>query len=234
MWPRRLAGGVLALGLVACAGCGTAQPPQRATLTGADTVTSGSGQTAEEPQIAPEPTGGPTPVAGRPWDAAASRTCQDAVGAGFSQEAQSSDVGGVTTFWVRERDWRVCDLAAAATSEPTVFGPDDHGGRGLDVRDLAISTSPVAAEGGADRTRLVAGGLLPWSVDEIRYELPDGESATARFVVGADDPGRTWWVMTHAAPRPDLADDSAPVTVSVTGGAAEAFRAPWKRLQRRE
>jgi hypothetical protein len=234
MWPRRIVGGVLALGLAACAGCGTAQPPQRATLTGAETVTSGSGQSSQEPQITPEPTGGPTPVAGRPWDAALSRTCQDAVGAGFAQQAQSADGGGTTTFWSRGRDWRVCDVAAAARAEPTVFGPDDHRGRGLGVRDLAISTSRTTADGAPGTTRLVAGGLLPWSVDEIRFELPEGESASARFVIGADDPGRTWWVMTHTAPRAALADDDAPVTVSVVGGAAEAFRVPWRRIQRSE
>lgn len=223
--------GTALLATGALAACGGSAAPERATLVGAETESSASAQPPSgEPQIAPEPSGGPTPSGGRPWDDSVTSTCVDLVGRAFRQVAQSEDDGGVTSFWVSGRDWRLCDVAASGAA-PTVFGPAGHGAHGFDEATLAIAATPLGVD-----TRLVAGGRLPWPVDEIRYDLPDGSSAAARFVTGQGADESTWWVMTHTLSDDVLGseDGGGQVTISVTGAAAEAWRLPWAEIQRSE
>lgn len=230
-------GALLALALAGCAS--PAQERDTAILAGASDDAEAQ-QRTDDPQIDPGPTGGQTPVAGRPWDREVSDSCAEAVGAGFAQVAQSADAAGVTTFWVRGRDWVVCDVAEGA-AEPVVLPAAPGARRGFDEEVLAVSTTPVASDGaGPYAVRIVAGGLLPWRVDELSYRFPDGHEEGARFVAGVDDADRPWWVVSYTPSEGPLVDggttkdDLGPATISVVGAAAEAFRVPWEDLQRRE
>lgn len=235
-WParvhaRRLAAVAVVGGLaLLTAGCGqqaSEEEPPRAVLSGSEATTS------PEAQIDPMPSGGQTPAGGAPWDQAVTDACADAVGAGLTQVAQSADDHGVTSFWASGRRWMVCDLAAGGT-EPALIGPR-RGVTGFDERSLALTSTRL--DDGA--VRYVAAGRLPWPVQEIGYTLPDDTLARARFVTSQDDQDVAWWVVSHTAVDGPLADGAGqaglpPVTITVTGGAAEAFRVPWKDLQRSE
>jgi hypothetical protein len=242
----RWAGLAVALGL-ALASCATpGDGPDRAVLAGSPSgdvgVQPGDGS-ADEPQIDPGPSGEQTPVGGRPWDAGATEACAAELGDGFTEVAQSTDPSGVTTFWTRERrGWVVCDVPtglADATEAPVVIRSTPAARRGFGTRTLALHRTPVSGDetGGV---RLVAGGLLPWRVDELSYLFPDGVEQQARFVASVDDPDQVWWVVTHSPTEGVLADPSTdpadlePVTISIVGAAAEAFRLPWAELQRTE
>jgi len=238
----RLGWGAVAAALAALALAGCAAPAQEqdtAVLAGASNEAEAQ-QRGDDPQIDPGPTGGETPVAGRPWDPDVSDSCAEAVGAGFTQVAQSADVGGVTSFWARGKDWAVCDVAEGAV-DPVVLPAAPGARRGFDEKALAVSTTPVTSDGARpEAVRIVAGGLLPWRVDELSYRFPDGHGEVARFVVGGDDPERAWWVVSYTPTEGPLVgtgaakDDLGPVTISVVGAAAEAFRLPWEDLQRSE
>jgi len=228
--------GVLAAGLV-LAGCATpADGPDRAVLAGAPSGDS------DEAQIDPGPSGQATPVGGRPWDAGATEACAAELADGFTQVAQTTDPSGVTTFWTRgRRAWVVCDVAAGLEGAPVLIRSTPAARRGFGARTLALRTAPVA--GGDERpdaVRLVAGGLLPWRVDELTYLFPDGVEQPARFVASDEDPDQVWWVVAHTPTAGGLADpatdpaDLEPVTISIVGAAAEAFRLPWEDLQRSE
>ncbi len=206
--------------------------PATATLSSAETGTSTPG--SAPPEIAPAPSPGETPVGGRPWDEAVSATCAEAVGSGFTQVAQTTDAVGVTTFWTSAERWVACDVAGDA---PVLLTPAP-GRPGFDERSLGVRTTPVG-EGDDAAVRFVAGGLLPWPVDEISYTFPDGHVERARFVAG-EDGEQTWWSVTYTATDGPLADsgtdpaDLPRATISVVGAAAEAFRLPWEDLQRSE
>lgn len=227
---RRLALAAVAGALaVVTAGCGQ----QVADDEPAKAVLSDSGTTAApDAQIDPTPSAGQTPVGGAPWDQEASEACAAAVGEGLTQVAQSADEHGVTTFWASGRRWTVCDVAAGG-SQPALIGPR-RGATGFDERSLALTSTRL--DDGA--VRYVAAGRLPWPVQEIGYTLPDDTLAQARFVTSEDDPDVAWWVVAHTAVDGPLADGAQtglpPVTITVTGGAAEAFRVPWEDLQRSE
>lgn len=223
-----------ALVLGAC-GTTTAEDdgPAAATLSGAETAPTSSPEPAG-PEIAPAPSGDETPVGGQPWDEAATAACAAEVGNGFTQVAQTGDEQGVTTFWSSGKRWVACDVAGG---DPVlVFSAP--GRPGFDEQSLGLSTALVGA---ADEpaVRFVAGGLLPWPVDEISYTFPDGHLEPARFVTG-EDADRTWWAVTYTATDGPLADpdtdaaDLPPATISIVGAAAEAFRLPWEDLQRSE
>jgi hypothetical protein len=234
---------LLALGL-ALASCATpTDGPDRAVLAGSPSGDAGEqpgAGGADEPQIDPGPSGEQTPVGGRPWDAGATEACAAELGEGFTEVAQSTDPSGVTTFWTRgRRDWVVCDVPAGLADAPVVIGSTPAARRGFGARALALHRAPVTGDetGGV---RFVAGGLLPWRVDELSYLFPDGVEQQARFVASEDDPDQVWWVVTHTPTDGVLVDpgtdpaDLEPVTISIVGAAAEAFRLPWAELQRTE
>ena len=244
--PARMPGrrrAVLGLALAAVLTTGACASPaqdasQRASLTGAATVERQTEPPTPESQINPDPTGGPTPVAGKPWDADAAAACE----AGLAEEqpgplqqvAQLSDEHGVTSFWAHGRRWALCDVAPDAA--PAIVS--GVGAAGFDTSALTFTSVPIEVDG-EQAVRYVAGGLLPWPVDEIAYTFPDGHTEQARFV-RSEGSADLWWVVSYTATEGVLADPAAdpetlgPVTISVVGGAAEAFRLPWKALQRNE
>jgi hypothetical protein len=218
-------------------GCGaSSEGPARAVLAGSE---SDRAEATPDPQIDPMPTDGKTPSGGEPWDAAATEQCGAAVGTGLVQVAQSADGSGVTTFWAEGTRWAVCDLVAG--TEPTVLAGAATAGAGFDEQALSVATTAVpAAAGAGEAVRVVAGGRLPWPVQEISYTFPDGHVEEARFVAGTDAAGDGWWTVTYTATDGVLVDPETevaeldPVTISVVGAAAEAFRLPWEDLQRSE
>lgn len=207
--------------------------PAAATLSGSETAPTSSPEPTA-PEIAPAPSGDETPVGGQPWDEAATAACAAEVADGFTQVAQTGDDDGVTTFWTSGRRWVTCDVAG----DDPVLITSARGRPGFDERSLGLSTALVGA---ADdpAVRFVAGGLLPWPVDEISYTFPDGHVEQARFVT-SEDAEHTWWAVTYTATDGPLADpatdaaDLPPATISIVGAAAEAFRLPWEDLQRSE
>jgi hypothetical protein len=234
---------VLGLALAAVLASGACASPARnssetASLTGSATVERTTEPPATEPQIAPDPTGGPIPVAGRPWDADATAACETGLAeeqhGPLRQVAQVRDAGGVTSFWAQGRRWAMCDVAA--DTAPTVLS--GIGAVGFDTSALVIGAAPVEVDG-EQAVRYVAGGLLPWPVDEIAYTFPDGHTEQARFV-RSEASEDLWWSVAYTATHGALADPAADpetlgmVSISVVGGAAEGFRLPWKDLQRNE
>jgi hypothetical protein len=228
----------LAAAALVLTGCGASSPdgPARAVLAGSESDRTAS---TTDPQIDPMPTDGETPSGGEPWDANATERCGAAVAAGLTQVAQSADDSGVTTFWSDGARWAVCDLVAG--TEPTVLAGVNKARAGFDEQTLSVATTALLASGGAgEAVRVVAGGRLPWPVQEISYTFPDGHTEEARFVTGVDDAGEGWWTVTYTATDGVLVDPDAdaagldPVTISVVGAAAEAFRLPWEDLQRSE
>ncbi|HSE07633.1 MAG TPA: hypothetical protein VLB29_03120 [Nocardioidaceae bacterium] len=240
---RSLAGlavaGALTVALGACAGPGA--EPEQASLAGAPARES-SLPDPTDPQIDPGPTDGETVAGGQPWDARATRTCSAAVPSGFDQVAQSPDDAGTTTFWTLGRRWVACDVAAAAGVGPALFSsPKRAGAPGFDARSLAVTTSVIeGADGEPAAVRVFAGGRLPWRVQELSYTFPDGHTEQARFVTSETTPDEVWWSVTYTPTEGVLADpgvreaDLEAVTISIVGAAAEAFRLPWKELQRSE
>lgn len=169
-----------------------------------------------------------------------SQACARAVGAGFAEVAQSPDDAGVSSFWVAGRRWVLCDVAtASASSEPTVISPTPSSrARGFDERSFSLTATPLSSpQGRSAGVRFVAGGRLPWAVKEIGFRFPDGHTEQARFV-GSERGHDTWWSMTYTVTDGPLDDggqgDLGPVTVSVAGSVAEAFRLPWGDVQRTE
>ncbi len=225
--------GVLATG--ACASPAQA-PPERASLAGSATVERTPDAPASEPQIGPEPSGAPTPVAGKPWDAAVTAACEAALSAehpdDLAQVAQVADARGIASFWAHGRQWAMCDV----TPHTAPAMHSGVGAAGFDRSALAIDATTVGAD---QAVRYTAGGLLPWPVDEIAYTFPGGHTEKARFV-RSETSEDVWWSVTYTATEGPLADPDTdpdtlgPVTISVVGAAAEAFRLPWKDLQRSE
>lgn len=232
-------GAMTVLAALVLGGCGAASPePARAMLAGAErSETSSPTRTGPEidpeidPEIGPEPADGETPSGGGPWDETATETCDRALGeGGHTQVAQTADASGVTTFWVAGRRWVVCDVADSGESVLLESAP---GRPGFDERSLAVSSRAL----GDGSVRVVAGGRLPWPVDEITYTFPDGHTEGARFVTSADSIAETWWVVAYTPTKGPLVDPRAgadldPVTISIVGAAAEAFRLPWDEAQR--
>ena len=246
-WPRRSLAGLAVASAVtivlgACAAPGSG--PNQATLAGSATdeesATPGSG--ADEPQIDPGPRDGKTASGGPPWDAEATEACEAVVGDGFTQVAQSPDDAGTTTFWTKGGQWVVCDVAVGAQGvEPAVLESTRRGRTGFDKRSLAVTTTVLPRpDGSPAAVRLVAGGRLPWRVDEIAYTFPDGHTEQATFVTSEDDPEEVWWSVAHTPTEGVLVDPETdpaaldPVTIAIVGAAAEAFRLPWEDLQRSE
>lgn len=222
--------GALALGGCADPAAESADEPAKATLSSSGEETPPSSPSVDpDVDIDPMPTGGQTPVAGVPWDAAATAACEEQVPAGLSEVAQSADDGGVTSFWSGTDRWVACDVAG----EEVVLIEAPAATAGFDEGSLAITSTQV--DGGA---RHVAAGLLPWPVQELAYTFPDGHTAQARFVSTDGAPDQVWWVVSYTAVDGPLADVDAsapdPVTISVVGPAAEAFRFDWDELQRSE
>ena len=68
----------------------------------------------------------------------------------------------------------------------------------------------------------------------------NGHTEKAGFVASADASGDTWWSVGYTATDGPLVDpgttseDLRPVTISIVGAAAEAFRLPWEDVQRTE
>jgi hypothetical protein len=246
--PRRSLAGLAVASAVtvvlgACAGPGSG--PSQGTLAGSatDEESTTSDGSAGELQIDPGPTDGKTPSGGPPWDRQATEACEAVVGGGgLAQVAQSPDDAGTITFWTKGRQWAACDVAAGAEGvEPAVLESTRRGRPGFDERSLAVTTTVLPGpDGSPAAVRLVAGGRLPWRVDEISYTFPDGHTEQARFVTSEDDPGEVWWSVTYTPTAGVLVDpdteaaDLGPVTVSIVGAAAEAFRLPWEDAQRSE
>lgn len=211
-----------ALTLGACAT--TADEPARASLAGAETSADAEASPDSDVQIDPAPSGGETPSGGEPWDAAVSQTCDDAVGDHFTEVAQSPHDDGVTSFWGSGGRYVVCDVVGG---EPVLVEGGPGARMGFDEDSLGLARVSAGEDTPA---RFVAGGPLPWPVDSIAYTFPDGEVVEARF---ADVDGEVWWAMSHTVVDGPLADPGVDpstlesVTVSVVGGAAEAFRLPW-------
>lgn len=231
---------VAALGTAVLGACATPdEGPGRAVLVGADASASATAGPTAPPQIDPAPTDGHTPSGGRPWDATATATCADAVGQGFAQVAQTPDESGVTTFWIKGRHWVACDVPAVEDAVPTILEPAPGWRAGFDERSVAVSTAAVEGAA-ADAVRVVAAGRLPWPVQEIGYTFPDGHIEQARFVSSEASAEEAWWAVAYTPTEgevavPDAAAaDLGPVTISVVGGAAEAFRVEWEDLQRSE
>jgi hypothetical protein len=223
-----------ALVLTGC-GASTSDGPATAVLAGS----TDRAASTPDPQIDPMLTDGQTPSGGEPWDATATERCGAAVGDGLTQVAQSRDGAGVTTFWTEGPRWAVCDLVAG--TEPTVLVGVAKARAGFDEQALSVATTAVPATGGAEEAvRIVAGGRLPWPVQEISYRFPDGHTEKARFVTGVEAVGNGWWTVTYTATDGVLVGPETgttglgPVTISVVGAAAEAFRVPWEDLQRSE
>lgn len=245
--PRRslvaLAGAVAFTAVLGA--CATpASEPNQATLAGSSTEERSATQSpdTDEPQIDPGPADGKTPSGGPPWDAAATEACEPVVDEGFSQVAQSPDDAGATTFWTAGRRWVACDVAAGAEGvEPAFLSSTRRGRSGFDERSLKVTTTVLPGpDGSPAAVRLVAGGRLPWRVDEISYTFPDGHTEQATFVTSESDPEEVWWSVAYTTTEGVLVDpetdptDLDPVTISIVGAAAEAFRLPWEDLQRSE
>ncbi len=236
---------VVILGLVVT-GCaapsnGTAAP-DRARLAGSER----HGTAAPDPgdvQIDPEPPPGqspaPTPVGGQPWDAGVTSVCAQALTnegiTGLDQVAQTADGHGVTSFWAAGKRSVVCDALTGVDAPPPVLLRSAPGSqRGFDDATLGLASTVVTGpDGEVSAIRYVAGGRLPWPVQEIGYTFPDRHTERARFVRSGNRSADTWWSVTYTAedgllvaPDTDPAD-LEPLVVAVTGGAAEAFRLPW-------
>lgn len=223
----------LALGGCADPASESAGRPEQAALSSADKETPSTSPSAGgEVDIDPMPSGGQTPVAGQPWDADATAACAGVVPEGLSEVAQSADDGGVTSFWSGADGWVACDVAG---EEPVIIEAPAGAATGFDEGSLAISST--ATDDGARHT---AAGLLPWPVQELAYTFPDSHTEQARFVSTEGAADQVWWVVSYTATDGPLADADAdtagldPVTVSVVGAAAEAFRFGWDELQRSE
>jgi predicted small secreted protein len=244
-WRPRQASAATVLAALLLGACGTSEGTgDRASLAGSPARETPSPDESE-PRVAPVPGGGPTPVGGRPWDDRVSQECSAAVTAGTIEVAQTPDGEGVTSSWSGPRQVAVCDVLfdeeTGAPQAPITSTAPRAASAGFDERRLSLS-SAVVGPLGADpaAVRFVAGGLLPWPVDEISYTFPDGHTAQARFTASDDGSGDTWWVVTYTATDGPLVDpgtfagDLDPVTISIVGAAAEAFRLPWEDLQRDE
>ena len=230
---------VVLAGAVGFGGCGAPAHDGAGTavLSGSESSTASP---PASPEIAPEPAIGVTPVGGRPWDAAVSVACGGELGAAFTERAQTRDDVGVTSIWTAGERWVLCDVVETGDGDVAPLLIRSAGlPEGFDERSLAVSTAPL--EDG--RVRLLAGGRLPWPVEQIAYTFPDGHTERARFVAGEGTAGQTWWVVTHTPSDGPLADPAGPAasaaelgpaTISVMGPAAEAFRVPWEELQRAE
>lgn len=244
---RRAAVGLGVVGLLVLGGCATPSGGggDRASLSGSPTDASESPtETTTDAQIDPMPSDGSTPVGGRPWNSDASAECERSVGPGYAEVAQTSDPAGVTSFWSGGRRTAVCDvlLAPAADGERSLMVTSSRRAApaGFDEARLSLGTTVVGPESAPDAVRFVAGGLLPWPVEEISYTFPDGHVEQARFMTSEDGSGDTWWVVAYTATDGPLidpsttSDDLDPVSISIVGAAAEAFRLPWEDLQRTE
>ena len=225
----------------------------RAALAGAvsqDPSRSGSASPSGDPEaeIDPGPADpGATPVGGEPWKTEVSAVCAGAVaaegGVGFDEVAQTSDGGAVASFWASGGRSVVCDVLAAddGTTVTTLVPSGADGSTGFDERALLLGSSVVrGGDGSPTAVRYVAGGRLPWRVDELGYAFPDGHRARAVFVESGDGSGAVWWSVGYTATDGPLADPEAdpadvdPLTVSVVGAAVEAFRLSWEDAQRSE
>ena len=231
-----------ALLLAGCASPSDGDSGARASLTGATTET--SPEPTDGTQIAPDPSGKETPVGGQPWNDQVSAACTDAVDVGLEQVAQTTDDSSGTSFWVGGKRWAVCDVLLDAESNDalalTVHTARRGGTLGFDEERLSLGTTVVGDQADPEAVRFSAGGLLPWPVDEISYTFPDGHAEKAGFVASADGSGDTWWSVSYTATDGPLVDpdtssaDLDPVTISIVGAAAEAFRLPWEDVQRTE
>jgi hypothetical protein len=232
----RIVAGLLAA--VVLASCAPAEDRGgRATLTGSPTRPP-AGEATGDGDIAPEPSGEETPVGGLPWNDEVTAACAQRLDPALTQVAQTADDTGVTSFWSSGGRWAACDLLLDDSDpEPTVLTAHRGAGTGFAERRLALGTSVAADAGQPSAVRFVAGGLLPWPVDEISYTFPDGHTARARFVASDDGSGDVWWSVTYTATEGPLVDpdtaaaDLDPVTISIVGAAAEAFRLPWEDAQ---
>lgn len=244
--------GAAALGLLALTGCGAPVDGDAggdaATLAGSPTESETPSPTpTEEPggvQIDPGAgPGAPTPVGGKPWDVAVGQQCEDALAAaghtGLVQVAQTADASGVTSFWSGTRSWVACDAATGAEGAAPALVTSAGAQDGFDQKALEISSTVVEdAEGEVEAVRYTAAGKLPWPVQEISYTFPDGHAQKAQFVSSADGSGSTWWTVSYTATDGVLVDPETdpatlkPVTVSIVGAAAEAFRLPWEDAKR--
>lgn len=172
-------------------------------------------------------------LAGSGTDAAQAPECADVVGPGYTEVAHTSDEVGTTSFWAKGRRWVVCDVAG--DTDPVLIGPFPGRQAGFDERSLALSSTSLDGA-----VRYVAGGRLPWPVDELTYTFPDEHTQTARLVAEEGEERPTWWVVAYTVTDGPLLEaesdetDLGPVTVEITGEAAEAFRVPWEDLQRSE
>ena len=246
---RLLAGtGAALAGLVLLGACGTSTGANDRASLAASEPTADSGEVTTDPQIAPEPGGTPTPVGGRPWDDGVSRECARSVpggaAGGMTEVAQTADGAGVTSFWSGAAEVAVCDVLQDPDSDEvlslTMNTARRDAPRGFDEDRLSLSTLVVGPETDPSAVRFVAGGLLPWPVEQISYTFPDGHTAEAQFVSSVDGSDETWWVVAYTATDGPLVDPTTttaelePVTISIVGAAAEAFRLPWEDLQRNE
>lgn len=237
--PRVTLGLGLALAVtLLLGGCAQgSEPGHRASLAGAPTRTEATPSDA----IDPMPTDGSTPVGGRPWNAEVSAACESAVPAGLVEVAQTADPSGGTSFWTGGGRWAACDVLLDEEGAQTLVTGRRGAPEGFDERSLSLGTTVVRTGGGDPRrVRFAAGGLLPWPVGEIGYTFPDGHTEQARFVRSEDGSGDTWWSVVYTADDGPLVDPHAsgadldPVTISIVGAVAEAFRLPWEDLQRSE
>jgi hypothetical protein len=220
---------VTLLAAVALGGCGSpsGSGPPTAVLAGSET------RRSTPPEIAPAPVASETSSGETAWDATVSAVCGAELGPAFTEVAQTRDVAGGTSFWVAGKRWVVCDVADAGETPPVLI---ESTGRpaGFDEPSLGVRTA-VPGDG---TVRFVAGGLLPWPVDEITYTFPDGHGESARFVTSEEAADRTWWVVAYTPSDGPLVDpvadaaDLEPATISIVGAAAEAFRVPWDELRR--
>jgi hypothetical protein len=230
-WGARRACAAAAVAALTLSACGSLSgEPTRATLAGSESSPTSAPAPAEA-DIAPEPGGDETPSGGEPWDDAATAACEQAVAPGYRQVAQSVDGAGVTTFWLRGGQGMLCDVAEGAEQVSLVSAP---GRSGFDEESLALSVTSLPDSS----VRLVAGGMLPWPVEELTYAFPGGHTESARFVTSGGATDRTWWVVTHTATEGPLTEAGAasadPLTISVVGASAEAFRLPWEDALRSE
>ena len=216
-WGLVAASGVLVLG-----GCaGVDEVPDEATLV--DAVRSASPAGSSVGDEAGDEAG----------DAAVTEACEAVVPRGFSEIGQSADPTGVTSIWGKGARSVACDVVGE--DAPVVVDTARPGRGGFDARTLSVLTRTLSGHD-SPAVRLLAAGRLPWPVDELAYSLPDGHTEQARFVTDART-GETWWVMAYTVedgPLVHPGDVDDPVTVAVTGAAAEAFRFPWRDLQRSE
>ena len=248
-----LGGLVVVAALGACASAADGDGTGRAALAGSvsqDPSPPGMASPSGDPEaeIDPGPVDpGATPVGGEPWKTEVSAVCAGAVaaegGVGFDEVAQTSDGGAVASFWASGGRSVVCDVLTAddGTTVTTLVPSGANGSRGFDERALLLGSSVVRGEDGSPTAvRYVAGGRLPWRVDELGYAFPDGRRARAVFVESTDGSGDVWWSVGYTATEGPLADpatdpaDVDPLTVSVVGAAAEAFRLSWGDAQRSE